>query len=214
MRGEEGANLPVTDNPLLLHCVRLFYEQIKCAPLLKNKPLVAFALFCVDEMEFAFQPLALEDDFETAGLLLGNLKGARVPNSDGAGPIPALRNRSFEIDIVDRVVLDHHSEPLDPLLCGYPLRDGPALKNHLPRGLIRLEVVGREFQSEIIMVADGVMVVDDKPPTMLRTGFTARLRGLIKTSFFSIFFECHEDIIWRNARRRLALYFRTPGSIV
>jgi hypothetical protein len=33
---------------------------------------------------------------------------------------------------------------------------------------------------------------------MLRTGFAARLRGLIKTSFLLIIFECHEAIIWRN----------------
>ena len=72
---EAGANLPATDNRLLLNYMCLLNKQIECSPLFKNKPLVAFALFGVDEMEFAFQLLALEDDFETARLFLSDLKG-------------------------------------------------------------------------------------------------------------------------------------------
>lgn len=140
-----GDDLPAICNQLLLYYMRLLNKQIGCSPLLEHEPLVAFAPFGVDEMEFACKLFALEDDFKAARLLLGDREGTRVPDSDGAGAVLALGNRALEIDIVDRVVLDHHGETFDPLLGGYSFRDGPAFKNHLARGLIRLEVVGREL---------------------------------------------------------------------
>jgi hypothetical protein len=136
----------------------------------------------------AAQPLALQLEFEGAarvgcfGISLRH-PGAAVPNQHGAGAVGPIGDHALEVDVLERMVLDLHREPLLAWIEAWTLRHGPALEH------------ATHLQAEIVMQPPRRMLVDDEKqqrilaPTLRGAPF--RLRRLGKIAPAAIFKETH-----------------------
>src|SRR5690606_33240314 len=103
----------------------------------------------------ALHALALEHEFEVALLealmrVADRFPGALVPEHHRAAAILALGDGSFEVAIVERMVLDADGEALVGGVGGGPLGHGPALEYAI------------EFQAEIVVETGGVVFLHDE----------------------------------------------------
>ena len=128
---------------------------------LDQQPIGALATVAVvthpNEHEASVQPLAVQHELEVALLhrLFRRLAALRlpvapIPEHDRAATILALRDRAFEITIVERVVLDLDREPLVARIERRPLGYRPGFEHAV------------EFEAEIVMEPGGIVLLDDE----------------------------------------------------
>src|SRR5439155_6631079 len=85
-------------------------------------------IFEVDEPVVALQLPTFQEHVVLSRLSqLKNIR-ALVPDLDSPSPIFSLRNRSFEVEIAQRVVGHLHRQSLDSRLCRRTLWHSPALQ--------------------------------------------------------------------------------------
>ena len=132
---------------------------------LDQQPVVAWvaaaafvAVAKADQRPAALHPLAVEADFQIAALEvtlgIGGLRrpSPLVPKLYRAAAILALRNGAFEGAVVDRVVLDLHSEPLGRRIERRHLGHGPGFVHTV------------QFQPQIEMQPRRRVALDHEPP--------------------------------------------------
>src|SRR5690348_7465968 len=90
-----------------------------------------------------------------------------VPDHDRAGPIFALRDDTFEVTILERVIFDMDGKPLFARDEARTFRHGPALQDAI------------ELEAEVVMKPAGGMLLDYIGiATFSRTLLAGRLRCL------------------------------------
>src|SRR5258705_1873984 len=107
------------------------------------------------------ESFSMERKFELAAgeRLLGRriafgLPIAAIPQLNGAAAIFSLWNRSFEVAIVERVILDFHREPLVAGIERRFLGHGPGLE------------YGIELEPKVVVQPGSVMFLNDKPKAL------------------------------------------------
>src|SRR6202011_4603490 len=101
---------------------------------------------------------------------------AAVPELHRATAILVLRNRAFEIAVVERMVLDLDREPLVMRVERRSSRDGPGFENTV------------EFEPQIVVQPRRVMLLDDEAALLGRGDLDVAggLRGLFEISLLAI----------------------------
>jgi hypothetical protein len=130
--------LPLNEQPLLI--LPLHAHEMKLP-----------AKFFATKDNAAFPRLNLLDEVSRCNKLIVST----VPNHDIAGPVIALGNMPDEMQILDRMVLHPHGEAF---LSGIERRtfgDRPRLE------------YSSSFDPEVVMETRGVVLVDDKPLSVL-----------------------------------------------
>ncbi len=127
----------------------------------------------------AMQLVAMQGEFQVAFLeALFGIVGfpiTTVPELHGAAAILALRNRAFEIAVVERMVLDLDRQPLVVRIERGPPGHGPGLEDAV------------EFEPQIVMQARRIVLLDHEPALLRRLDrrLAAGLGGLLEIAFFS-----------------------------
>ena len=134
---------------------------------LDEKPVVALSAEAVvlhlDEHPTAFQLLASEHEFQlaVAELLLGALVADRcpeptIPKHHRTATVLSLRNRAFEVAVVERMVLHLHGQTLIVRINRWTPRDRPRFEHAI------------EFKPEIVVQACCRMFLDDEAQLLRR----------------------------------------------
>ena len=116
---------------------------------------VAFARRQAHEHPGAVQPFALQDELQLASaqILVHVAQGLPrpfVPEHHDAAAVLALRNGTFEVAVVERMVLHMHGQALVSGVVRGAFGDGPAEQRAVP------------FQPQVVMVAARQMVLHDE----------------------------------------------------
>ena len=134
-------------------------------PMLDQKPIGPFAagpvMLHADENPAAVQTLSLQHELEVATskrflwrLVAFGLPISAVPELNRPAAIFALGDRSLEVPIVERVILDLNREPLVMGIERWPAGHSPRFKDTI------------ELKPKIVMQPRCGMLLDDKPPTI------------------------------------------------
>ncbi|MBB4482288.1 hypothetical protein GGE46_004901 [Rhizobium etli] len=130
--------------------------------------------------EASVQALAVKRELEIA--LEKGLLGARsslrlpitaIPQHDCAAAILAFRNRTFEIAIIEWMVLDLDRQALVVWIERWTLGDGPALEHAV------------ELEPQVVVQTCRIVLLNDEAAAvaLLDAPFTAGLSGLLKIAF-------------------------------
>src|ERR1700676_983366 len=111
--------MPLDQEPLLLFVPGL--PRARIAPARPHHRVTAAQL----ESEHLDIELARAHGVRHFARRIGHPIDAAVPYDDLASAIVALGNDAFEIAVLDRMVLDHHGEPLVCGIEGWPLGPRP-----------------------------------------------------------------------------------------
>jgi len=111
-----------------------------------------------DDREAALELLSLEAELELTvgdapppvGSLRLGLPGAPVPDDDVTGTVLAPRDDAFEVEVLDRVVLDVDGHP-----AGLRVQSGTA--GHCPG-----DEDAVDLEAEVVVEAGGPMALDDE----------------------------------------------------
>ncbi len=134
-------------------------------------------------------------------LLLEELVRALVPDLDRAGAVLPGRDDTFEVRVVERVVLDVHGE--------MPL--APAERNALGYGPARERTVSLE--PEVVVEAPGRVALDHEAGSIrARGGHAERLGRLAPIALSAVLVEAHLWIVARNATVSLPMCCKMPFS--
>src|SRR5208337_3705824 len=138
-----------------------------------------------DEMPAALQLLAIELELEMAlgeslVRIVDRLPGPAVPDENRAAAVLALRDRSLERPVFERMVLDHHRKPL---LAGHEARAArhrPAFQDAV------------EFEAKVVMEAPRVVFLDDEAVSFSGSGRgRPRFRSGLEIALGAILLERH-----------------------
>src|SRR5271170_937930 len=121
------------------------------------------------------QPLAIENEFEMAFQqgLVGIVQGtplATIPDDHRAAAIFSLRDRAFEIEIFERMVLGSHGQAFVGDHQAWSLRNGPAQQDPFV------------LEPEIVMQPSGVVLLQDEARTSVLLDQRSRLAGATEIS--------------------------------
>ncbi len=143
-----------------------------------------------------------------AGLGLGRLglPGPPIPDDDVAGAVLARRDDAFEVEVLDRVVLDVHRHPALGRIQGRAARHGPAHEDAV------------DLQAEVVVKARRPMALDDEPATHPRRrgrpGRPGRRFGrLAEVPFAAVFLEWHAFSVPNVARARPSCASRRAAHV-
>ncbi|MHC2538449.1 hypothetical protein ACVJMY_008018 [Bradyrhizobium diazoefficiens] len=152
--------------------------------MLDQQPVGALAAIAIvahaDQHPASVQLFAVQRELQVAlpktTLGIIGLPGAAVPQHDRAAAILAFRDRSFEIAIVERMVLDLDRQPLVVRIERGALRHRPGLEHAV------------ELEAEIVVQPAGVMLLDHEASLFRRgyRGLAGGLRGLLEVPLLSI----------------------------
>lgn len=114
-----------------------------------------------------------------------------IPKHDGASAIFALRDRAFKVTVVEGMVFDLDRQPLVGRIERWAASDGPGFEDAI------------KLQSQIVMEASGIMLLDDEPKAVRRPNIdvAGRFFGFLKIAL---------SLISRN----LARHHASPASAV
>ncbi len=150
------------------------------------------------DREATLQLLAVEHELQLAvayrllwveGGRLG-LPGAPVPDDDVAGAVLLGGDDSFEVEVLDRVVLDVDGHAPDLAVEGGALGDGPADENAL------------DLEPEVVVEPRGSVALDDEPPGGAGQVRRRRFGGLAEVTLAAVFLEGHAGSVPAEAGRR------------
>src|SRR3984893_13850987 len=134
--------------------------------MLDQKPIGPFAagpvMFHADENPAAVQTLSLQRELEVAArkrflwrLVAFGLPISAAPELNRPAAIFALGDRSLEVPIIERVILDLDREPLIMGIERWPAGHGPRFKDPV------------ELKPKIVMQPRCRMLLDDEPPPIV-----------------------------------------------
>ena len=199
--GREVLGIPAIDRRL----VALLDEQ----PLLALVAPAAAAAGADDGVATA-QPLPEEAELQLArpdgarrvvGLL--RLEGAPVPDDDVAGAVLAVRDHALEVEVLDRVVLGAHRQPLLVGIQGRPLGHRPADEDAI------------HLQPGVVVEGGGPMTLHHEAPAAIANLARLRLGGAREVALGPIALERHrfDDAIpgWHAACGPVAGARPTPA---
>src|SRR6185437_373323 len=152
------------DRTILLEDIIAFALLGVFVAMLDQKPVGALAAGAVmahaHQHPASVQLVALKREFEVAfpeaGFGIITIPIAAIPELHGAAAILALRDRAFEVAVVERMILDFDGEPL-------VMRVERRAAGHRPR----LEDAV-EFEPQIVVQPGCGMLLDDEPPPTRR----------------------------------------------
>ncbi len=105
------------------------------------------------------QPLAMEGDLDLLLLPLVHVERALVPDRHRAGAVLTLRDLTVELEVLERVVLGAHREPVLRRVRRDPVRDRPRRERPIV------------LEAQVPVQAGGVVLLHDEP--VLVTGAVA-----------------------------------------
>src|SRR5262249_1064214 len=145
-------------------CVTLLDQEPGLATLIPSRPPPD-----PDESPAAVQLRAVEREFQLAGSersdgMSDGSPGTPVPQENGAASVLACRDYALEAPVLERVILGLHGQPLVGRIEARPLGDCPAREDAV------------DLQTEVVVEAGGVMLLDDeRRATRFRRDDPARL---------------------------------------
>ena len=105
--------------------------------------------------------------------------GAPVPDDDVAGAVLLGGDDAFEVEVLDRMVLDVDGHPADGRVEGRALRDGPRHEDAI------------DLEPEVVVQPGGAVALDHEPPGRAGDDGRCRFRGLGEVTFAAVFLERH-----------------------
>ena len=151
--------------------------------MLDHQPLVTFfAVFEFDEDEAAAELFAVEGELEFAAVELPGgvesalrLKGAAVPDHDGARAVAARGDAAFEIGVIERMIFDVDGEALVVGIERRALGDSPGFQGAV------------DGEAEIVVEAGSGMLLDNEGGLGFRGGFgTGGLGGAVELTLLVV----------------------------
>ena len=120
----------------------------------------------------------------TVTLLFHELVGAAIPDLDGTGTVLTGRDRTFELHILERVILDVHRQVTLTAAKRDPFRDGPARQDAVP------------FEPKVVVEPPRSMSLDDETwPISDRLGLPERLGRVTRLPTLAILVQAHLWIV-------------------
>ena len=177
-RAPRGDRAILRENVVVLALLRIFVA------VLDQEPVGALAAIAVmahpHQHPAAMQLVAMQVEFQVAlleaALGIFRIPSAAVPQLHRAAAILVLRDRAFEIAVVERMVLDFDRKPLVMRVKRRSSRDGPGLEHAV------------EFEPQIVMQARCGMLLDHEAALLRWSDLdVARgLRGLFEIALLAV----------------------------